>query len=130
MSQYFPGYQQPYTPQFQSPAPRFQQPLQSYMQPQESIIRVTGMEGAKAYPVAPNSRVALFDDGRDVFYIKAADAGGYPTLAAYSFAPLQENAPASPDYVTRAEFEELKEMITNGIKPVRKAKQPAADADE
>lgn len=128
MSQYFPGYQQPYGNQYQQPVPRFQ-PMQSYMQPQESIIRVTGLEGAKAYPVAPNSRVALFDDGRDVFYIKAADAGGYPTLAAYSFAPLQENAPASPDYVTRAEFDELKEMITNGIKPVRKAKQPA-DADE
>ena len=128
MQQYFPGYQQPYGNQYQQPTPRFQ-PMQSYMQPQESIIRVTGLEGAKAYPVAPNSRVALFDDGRDVFYIKAADAGGYPTLAAYSFAPLQENAPASPDYVTRTEFDELKEMIANGIKPVRKAKQPA-DADE
>lgn len=128
MQQYFPGYQQPYGNQYQQPAPRFQ-PMQSYMQPQESIIRVTGLEGAKAYPVAPNSRVALFDDGRDVFYLKAADAGGYPTLAAYSFAPLQDNATAAPDYVTRAEFEELKEMITNGIKPVRKAKQPA-DADE
>lgn len=128
MQQYFTGYQQPYSNSYQPPAPRFQ-PMQSFAQ-QESIIRVTGIEGARAYPVPPNSRVALFDDGRDVFYIKAADAGGYPTLAAYSFAPLQENASTTADYVTRAEFDELKEMITNGVKPVRKAKQAAADSDE
>ena len=124
MQQFYPGYQQP---MFGSPyQPRYQQPMQQPYQQQESIIRVTGLEGAKAYPVAPNSRVALFDEGRDVFYIKAADSGGYPTLTAFSFAPLRDDAPPANDYVTRAEFDELKEMITNGIKPVCKAKHAAA----
>lgn len=129
MSQYFPGYM----PSLGNPyQPRYQQPVQqpSFMPPQtESIIRVTGIEGAKAYPVQPNCRVALFDDSRDVFYLKAADGGGYPTLTAFSFAPLREDAPPVNDFVTRAEFDELKEMITNGIKPVRKAKQPDPAAE-
>lgn len=115
--QYFPGYPQPFGGAYRSP---YQQPMQT----QESIIRVTGMDGAKAYPMAPNSRVALFDDSRDVFYIKAADAGGYPTLTAYTFAPLQEAHAPAPDYVTRDEFNKLKELIENGKHSIRK--QPDA----
>lgn len=131
MSQFFQGFQQPYG---QYPTPRYQQSMQGYMQqpmqqPMPSnVIRVTGIEGAKAFPVAPSSQVVLFDDNRDVFYFKTTDNGGYPTLQACSFALLREDAPPAPDYVTRAEFDELKEMITNGKQPVRKAaKQPAAD---
>lgn len=118
MQQYFPGYPQP----FGGFPPRFQP------QQPEGLIRVSGIDGAKAFPLAPNGRVALFDDSRDVFYVKTTDAGGYPTLTAYAFAPLQDTPAPAPDYVTRAEFDELKEMITNGIKPVRKAKpDPAAE---
>ena len=90
------------------------------------LIQVTGLEGAKAYPMAPNSVAALFDADRDVMYIKRTDAGGYPTIAAYTFAPMQETTPQQPEYVTRQEFEELKEAIMSGKQPVRKAK-PAAD---
>ena len=73
---------------------------------------MTGLEGAKAYPLAPNSEAALFDAGRDVFYVKRTDAGGYPTIQAYQFAPVQEAAPsAQPEYVTREEFEEWKAMV-------------------
>lgn len=114
MQQYYPGYPQP----FGGFQPRYPQPQQ------EGIIRVSGIDGAKAFPLAPNGRVALFDDSRDVFYVKTTDAGGYPTLTAYAFAPLQDAPAPAPDYVTRAEFDELKEMIANGKQPVRKAKQP------
>lgn len=133
MSQFFQGFQQPYG---QYPTPRYQQPMQGYMQqpmqqPMPSnVIRVTGIEGAKAFPVAPSSQVVLFDDNRDVFYFKTTDNGGYPTLQACSFSLLRGDAPTAPDYVTRAEFDELKEMIINGIKPVRKAtKQPDPAAE-
>lgn len=127
-----PIYGNPYQMQYQQP----QAPARSYYQPmatipqQTGLIQVTGMEGAKAYPLAPNSEAALFDAGRDVFYVKRTDAGGYPTIQAYQFAPVQEAAPsAQPEYVTREEFNELKEMIANGKQPVRKAK-PAAESDE
>lgn len=133
MQQFYPGYQQPYG---QYPAPRFPQPMQGYMQqpmqqPMPSnVIRVTGIEGAKTFPVAPNSQVVLFDDNRDVFYFKSTDSGGYPTLQACSFSLLREDAPPAPDYVTREEFNQLKELIENGKQPVRKAaKQPDPAAE-
>ena len=128
-------YGNPYTLQYQQP----QAPARSYYTPMAPIpqqqtapglIQVTGMEGAKAYPLAPNSVAALFDADRDVMYIKRTDAGGYPTIQAYQFSPVQEAAPsAQPEYVTRQEFDELKEMIANGKQPVRKAK-PAAESEE
>ncbi len=132
-----PMYGNPYPLRYQQP----QAPAQPYYTPmapipqqqtQPGLIQVTGMEGARAYPVAPNAEVALFDSSRDVFYVKRTDAGGYPTIQAYKFAPMQEAAPtAEPEYVTRQEFDQLKEMIENGIKPVRKAAKPAsAESDE
>ena len=89
-------------------------------QPAGGLIRVTGMDGARAYPMQPNSMAALFDSDRDVFYVKTTDAGGFPTLKAYTFAPVQEQA-AQPagDYVTRAEFNQLKEMIMGAQQPVQ-----------
>lgn len=121
---------------------RYQQPtapVQPYYQPTVQIhqqqtapglIQVTGMEGAKAYPLAPNSEVALFDSNRDVFYVKRTDAGGYPTIEAYQFAPMQEAAPTQqPEYVTRQEFEEWKEAMNNGKQPVRKAAKQPEDAE-
>lgn len=130
-----PIYGNPYPMQYQQP----QAPARSYYTPMAPIpqqqtapglIQVTGMEGAKAYPLAPNSVAALFDADRDVMYIKRTDAGGYPTIQVYQFSPVQEAAPsAQPEYVTREEFNELKEMIANGKQPVRKAK-PAAESEE
>ena len=110
-------YGNPYPLQYQQP----QAPARSYYTPMAPIpqqqtapglIQVTGMEGAKAYPLAANAEVALFDAGRDVFYVKRTDAGGYPTIQAYEFKPLQEAAQsAQPEYVTREEFEEWKAML-------------------
>ena len=115
MSMFNQPYGNPYPMQYQQP----QAPARNYYQPmttipqQTGLIQVTGMEGAKAYPLAPNSEAALFDAGRDVFYVKRTDAGGYPTIQAYQFAPVQEAAPsAQPEYVTREEFEEWKAMVT------------------
>ena len=101
--------QQPQAPARQYYTPMVQIPQQ---QTQAGLIQVTGLEGAKAYPLPANSIAALFDADRDVMYIKRTDAGGYPTIAAYTFAPMQEAAPTEqPEYVTRQEFEELKSLI-------------------
>ena len=130
-----PIYGNPYPLRYQQPVAPAQYnytPMAAIPQQQTApgLIQVTGLEGAKAYPMAPNSEVALFDAGRDVFYVKRTDAGGYPTIQAYQFAPVQEDAPTQqPEYVTRQEFEEWKEAMSNGKQPVRKAK-PAADPDE
>lgn len=117
-----PLYGNPYPARYpQAPAQQYYAPMAPIPQQQgPGLLQVTGMEGAKAYPLAPASTAALFDSGRDVFYLKKTDAGGYPTIQAYQFAPLQEAAQApTPEYVTREEFNRLKEMIENGIQPVR-----------
>lgn len=127
-----PAYGNPYPLNYRQPIAPTQYgytPMAPIPQQQTApgLIQVTGLEGAKAYPMAPNSVAALFDADRDVMYIKRTDAGGYPTIAAYEFKPLQEAAPAQQtEYVTRKEFEELKEAIMSGKQPIRKAK-PAAD---
>lgn len=125
--------QQMYNPYDQS-APymqrlnQLQQPMQPMQQPRDGLIRVTGMDGAKAYQLPPNSAVALFDGGQDVFYVKTTDGAGFPTIKAYAFAPMQEAAvQPSPEYVTRQEFEQLKEAIMNGKQLVR---EPSADGSK
>ena len=121
-----PGfYQSPYTQPAQNPymdrLAQMQPP-----QPRDGLIRVTGMDGARAYQMPPNSAVALFDGGQDVFYVKTTDGAGFPTIRAYSFQPMEQaQAMSSTEYVTRAEFEQLKEMIVHGKQPVS---ADAADA--
>lgn len=124
-----PLYGNPYPMRYQQPAPA--QNYYPQMAPipqqntQEGLIRVTGAEGARAYPVPPNSVVPLFDADRDVLYVKSTDAGGFATIRAFTFAPMQETPQnTAHDYVTRAEFNELKEMIANGKQPVWTAEQP------
>ena len=125
-----PGfYQSPYTQPAQNPymdrLAQMQPPTQPPPQPRDGLIRVTGMDGARAYQMPPNSAVALFDGGQDVFYVKTTDGAGFPTIRAYSFQPMEQaQAMGASDYVTRAEFEQLKEMIVHGKQPV-----PADAAD-
>ena len=124
-----PGfYQSPYTQPAQNPYMDRLAQMQPPPQPRDGLIRVTGMEGARAYQMPPNSSVALFDGGQDIFYVKTTDGAGFPTIRAYAFSPLQDQA-ATPagDYVTRAEFNELKEMILSGKQPV--SVQPDASAN-
>lgn len=107
---FYGGYQRPYQPQMP-----------------QTLTRVTGIDGAKAYQMPPNSVAALFDGNEDVFYVKSTDGAGFPTIKAFSFAPLETTTPAANDFVTRQEFEQLKELITNGKQPVRRK---SAEADE
>lgn len=82
---------------------------------QNSLVRVTGIEGAKAYQMSPNSTVALFDNNEDYFYVKTTDGAGFPTIRTFEFKEVsQDRMPGSTDYVKRSEFEELKEAIING----------------
>lgn len=84
----------------------------SLMGQNQGLIRVNGLEGAKAYQVAPRDTVALFDGNDDVFYVKSADDGGFPTIKAYRFVEMDlTGAKPTNDYVTKAEFEELRKEV-------------------
>lgn len=78
----------------------------------QQLIRVTGLDGAKAYQMTPNSAVALFDGNEDIFYIKTTDGAGFPTIRAFKFEPIETNT-SSVEYVSRSEFEALRKEITH-----------------
>lgn len=56
---------------------------------QMQLIRVTGMEGAKAYRMPPNSVVPLFDADNDIMYVKSTDGAGFPTIRTFAFQPIE-----------------------------------------
>lgn len=125
-------YQQPMNPYLA----RLQQMEQQHSQSYDGVIRVSGMDGAKAYAMPPNSRAMLCFDNDDIFVIKSTDAAGWPTYDAFSFhrIPLESltGQPVS-EFATKSELNalndsinEIKEMLQNAQQPVRK--QPAKPA--
>lgn len=88
-----------------------------YNAPQNAVnqlIRVTGIDGAKAYQMAANSTVALFDSNEDIMYVKTTDGAGFGTIRAFSFSEIDLSATAKPtatEYVTKAEFEKLRNEV-------------------
>lgn len=94
------------------------------------LIRVTGMDGAKAYQMPPNSVVPLFDADNDIVYVKSTDGAGFPTIRAFAFQPVEDKPEPVPQYVTRDEFNDtlakLKEAIGNGKQPVREQRETAS----
>ena len=102
-------YQTQYTPQFQPP-----QQTQN-----NGMIWVSGEAGAKAYLVAPNTTVQLWDSEAQVIYLKSADASGMPSMKVLDYTVRDTtpvNGPISapsggpinpPDYATHAEIDAL-----------------------
>lgn len=88
-------------------------------QPVNNLIRVTGIDGAKAYQMPANSSVALFDNNDDYMYVKTTDGAGFPTIRTFKFEEIQPNQIGNivedNDYISREEFENFKkEMMEYG----------------
>lgn len=98
------------------------QPSAAPQAQQDGLIRVTGMQGAKAYQMPANSRAALFDDTDDIVIIKITDGAGFPSYRRARLEWIEEEPESEP--VTRAEleakFEELKGLILNAKQSVRR----------
>lgn len=108
--------------------PNYQQPaFNGYMQQnraQEPIQYVNGIESAKAYNMPPNSSAILMDAQADRFYLKSTDASGFSSVKVYDFVEHKEPAPmAAQDYVTRAEYEDLRAQLINISKALEKGSQ-------
>ncbi len=86
-----PMMQQPMQPQMPNIQPTAPQTSQS-----NDIIWVQGSEGAKAYLVAPNNTVTLWDSESPTIYLKTADANGVPSMRVLDFTERTANAPKSP----------------------------------
>lgn len=102
-----------------------QQQMQPMQQPAASPLWVQGEAGAKAYPVAPGSSVILMDSESNVFYIKSADQSGMPTMRTFEYRertaaqnpPVQAAQQPQGDYVTRSEFDALRQQIYALMQP-------------
>ena len=88
----------------------YYQPTQATTQPVNGLVSVTGIDGARAYQLPPNSSIALFDKDSDTFYLKTTDSAGYPTVREYRFEEVDAAEP-KPTYVTRDEFDELSKKL-------------------
>lgn len=91
----------------------------------QNLIRVNGIEGAKAYQMSANSIVSLFDANEDIMYIKSTDGAGFPSIRTFSFTEVKEqNKPIQQvDYISREEFEEFKkELMNNGKQSISRSK--------
>lgn len=139
MNYYAPFYRPSYYPQMPMQNPpenqnqfgQYQQPMmQQPMQPQmpnisptspqtnqiNDIIWVQGEAGAKAYLVAPNNTVTLWDSENTTIYLKTADANGVPSMRILDFTERLPNAPKTAEkhecqcgnkYASKEQFEAL-----------------------
>ena len=91
----------------------------------QNLIRVNGIDGAKAYQMPANSTVALFDNNEDIMYIKTTDGAGFPAIRTFAFNEVVANTNPiqdTGDYVTRDEFNKLKEELLNGKQSISRSK--------
>lgn len=85
----------------------------------QTLTRVTGLDGAKSYQMAPNSVVQLFDSNEDIMYIKSTDGAGFPTIKSFAFTEITEKTTPqtnTEDFVSRKEFESFKKELMNNAK--------------
>ena len=93
------------------------------IEPVQNLVRVNGVDGAKAYQMPANSTVALFDANEDIMYIKTTDGAGFPAIRLFRFEELkQETAQeVKQDYISRQEFEDFKkELMENGKQSIQR----------
>ena len=122
----FPATYQPvqYQPVQYQPMQYQQQPQQQQQQAQpmsSNMIWVSGEAGAKAYLVAPNTTVQLWDSESQTIYLKSADESGMPTMKILDYtireAQAVQNMPTLmneplPEYVTKAELDDFEDRKT------------------
>lgn len=133
-SQFIPQYQQPAQVQPQAPIT----PLNNDM------IWVQGEAGAKAYLVAPNNTVILWDSESSTIYVKSADANGVPSMRTLDFKERNAQASQKPQehtcscgdkFVAKEDFKALQddvEALKSKIESLqsRKAKKPEVVENE
>lgn len=113
--------------------PQYQQNNQ-----QSGIIWVSGEAGAKAYMVAPNTTVQLWDSESQKIYLKSADASGMPSMRIIDYT-IRDNTPKGPnlgaqsDYVTRSELQSVIDELNAlkaKFKPRKDRNESVVSADD
>lgn len=103
-------------------------PQMSYAQPQvkTNIKWVSGRGEAESTPVGPNETILMMDSSTTRLYIKSAGPDGRPNplmVADYTISEakfqneISQTAIDTSQFVTRADFDQLKQMIEDLTKP-------------
>lgn len=91
---------------FSNPVPNQQQGTND-----GGIIWVQGEAGAKAFFVAPNHTVQLWDSEAQIIYLKSVDASGMPSMKILDYTIREPNNSNQlndkSDYVTKSDLEEF-----------------------
>lgn len=103
--------------------PVYYQPQYQPAQQNSGIIWVSGEAGAKAYLVAPNTTVQLWDSESQRIYLKSADASGMPSIKVLDYT-IRDQTPQNGSvtgvstqagdlsaYATKDEIEALRGQI-------------------
>ena len=115
LNQYKTPYQQPQIPPQMMQAQQSQPP-----QPSNDIIWVQGEAGAKAYLVAPNTTITLWDSENRTIYVKSADASGIPSMRILDWTerinetqnkPKAHECQCGNDFVRTDEFKALERKL-------------------
>ena len=96
----------------------------------DQLLKVNGIEGAKAFGTKPNSVVALFDANDDIMYIKTTDSANFPSIRKFRFTEIKEDEESSSKYVTIEEFNKFKqEVIDNGKQFIQQQRKYTNNAE-
>lgn len=89
--------------------------------PRQEVVKVSGENGARAFPLGANSSALLLDESGVIVWLITTDGAGYKTVAPFDISPHQ-TAPA-PDFNT------LEERITKLEEAMSRADYTANPAD-
>lgn len=83
--------------------PNYQMQQNQPMQNNQGLIWVSGEAGAKAYLVAPNTTVQLWDSESQTIFVKSADASGMPSMKILDYT-IRGNTPEASKNERREDF--------------------------
>lgn len=72
--------------------------------------KVKGKNGATNFSLGANSRIPLFDEDNDIFFIKTTDANGEPTIRMYRFEEIKDDE-YPEKYLTVEKFDDYMENL-------------------
>lgn len=96
--------------------PHYIQPPTMQQAPTQSMVWVRDKAEADAYPIAPNTAIALWDSSSPCIYLKQTDVSGRPSIKTFDLVersnlaekPFEEPA---PNYVSHDDLKTLSDEI-------------------
>ena len=84
---------------------------QNFQLQHSEIVRVNGENGAKSYPLAPNSSALLLDENNPIVWLVQSDGAGYRTATPYTISAYEYETPKNEFETLEKRIEKLEEII-------------------